>query len=563
MPRPSFRTYQELPITVQHAWQGYQAVDLALERLEQGNFLDAALLADAIYTDDRVNGCMQTRINGLFGLPMEFRYPGQAEARASAKPAADGLPTKDVGDGGDDAQALELKQRIAELARLNWSKMFPGAAVREQMRWALLLNAGLGELVWDWGKDGLLWPTLKTWNMQFVYWRWDTRSYWLIHQEGQTQVRPGDGRWMMLAPFGHNHGWLYGLIRSLGKLWLDRQYALRDWARASEKYSLGIVKAKCPTDASADDKSRFERAVTNLASESTVLLPQGKKTDESSFDLEMMQTDTAVNHQAFESHFKHLDTCIAVLTLGQNLTTDVQSGSRAAAQVHDSIRGDFLKADDEIWATTVRTQVLTYWVRYNWGDLIEEMGRTVEEFVPEVTHEVEPADDLEKKSKVLLNVAQAIPGLAGTEADIHAVLEDHGIPVVDSRELEGGPAPGADANERPPPPPPDSDGTGVEVEQHRLRRLGVGAKPGQRKGRAVVDEVVDAAKVAASKALAERRKALMQICMTSQDMDEMREKLKSLYSDAKPSELRGIIEKALVMAELLGRLSASVDHKHD
>lgn len=559
MPRPSFRTYQELPIAVRHSWDGYVIVDEALERLEQGQFLDAALLADAVYTDDRVNGCMQTRINGLFGLPLEFKYPGQAEARASAKPAVVGAPTKDVGEG-DDAEAMALKQRIAELARLNWEKMLPGAAVREQMRWALLLNAGLGELHWDWGADGLLWPTLKTWSTQFLYWNWSTRSYWLVHQDGQTQVSPGDGRWVMLAPNGHNHGWLYGLIRALGKLWLDRQFAWKDWARASEKYSLGIILGKVPTNASKDDKARFEQSMTNLPNEAFVMVPQGSKTDEPSFSLEMMKTDAAVNWQSFKERFAQLDTSIAILILGQNLSTEVQGGSRAAAEVHDSVRGDFLKADDEIWATTIRTQVLTPWVMFNWGDLIEEMGRTVAEFVPEVRHKVEPPEDLEAKSKVLLAVASALPGFAGTEADIHAVLEEHGIPVVDGKETSGQPAPGADVNERPPPPPEDP--MQVEPEEHRLRRARVGSKPGQRKGRVVTDELVDAARNAAAKALTARREALLHICRTASSLDEMREQIKQLYWDAKPSELRGIIEKSVATAQLLGRLSAAVDHRH-
>lgn len=574
MGRPNFRRYVELPIAVRHAWEGYGVVDQALESLERGQFLEAALLTDAVYTDDRVIGCLSTRINALFGLPMEFKYPGQDKEHSSVKPsdaAGEGnAPTEHAEQGQDAPEVLELKKRIVALVQANWERIVPGAAAREQMRWGIMLNAGLGELVWDWGSDGLVWPTMKTWNTQFLYWRWDTRSYWLIHQDGQTEVRPGDGRWVLFAPTGHNHGWLYGLIRALGKLWLDRVFAFRDWARATEKYSLGIIKGKVPSNASVEDKRRFENTMTNVPNESFVMLPQGEKKDDQAFDVEMMETDSAVNWQSFKERVHQLDVSIAVALLGQNLSTEISSGgSKAAAQVHDNVRGDFLKGDDEIWSTMIRTQVLTPLVRWNFGDIIEGWGMKVEDFVPLVSHKVDPPEDLEKKSKVILNIAQAIPSLAGTEADIHALLDDNDIPVIDSRETPDEPDPGGNVNERPPGPTnpaPTDDGvthspTTDPLAERALRRRTIGSKPGQRKGRVFSDDLVDAARDAATKAVESRRKALLSICMNAGSYDEMREQIKRLFGEATPTELRSIVEKSMATAQLLGRLSARVDHR--
>lgn len=575
---PSMQRFTELPITVQHVWDSYPAVDNALAALEQGQFQDAATLADAIYTDDRVIGCLSTRINGLFGLPLEFKWPGQDEAHGSVKPSAapsgQEVPTQHVtkDEDKDPPEVQELKEKIVRLAERNWEKMLPGAAARDQMRWGIMLNAGIGELVWDWGHDNLLWPTMRTWNSQFIYWRWDTRSYWLIHQDGQTELTPGDGRWVLFSPTGHNHGWLYGLIRALGKLWLDRVFAFRDWSRASEKYSLGVIKAKVPISANKDDKGRFASAMTNLSNEPTIILPQGAD-GESSFDVEMMQTDSAVNWQSFKERVHQLDVSIAVCLLGQNLSTEVEKGgSRAAAQVHDNVRGDFLKADDEIWSTMIRTQMLTPWVQYNWGDEIAAMGREVLEFVPVVKHKVDPPEDLQKKATAILQISQAVQGLAGTEADIHALLDEHGIPVTDERNAPSDVPPGGDVNERPSDSPKDqyspggtrtapadvgADGDKLSVTAGRRYSL---MKPGQRKGRLLVDELVDGAKLAGAKALEARRAALLHIVQTSQDFAEMKARIKQLYWEAGPSELRGIVEKAVAASQLLGHVSASVDH---
>lgn len=557
--------FLELPIQVQHVWDAYTVVDDALQDLEQGQFMAAAMLSDAVYTDDRVLGVLSTRINALFALPMDFKYQGQTEG-GEAPPEP----------GGEEDAVLELKKDIRDRAKKHWSRMFPAAALKEQTRWGILLNAGLGELVWSWSEEGEFIPTLKTWNSQFLYWRWDTRSYWLIHEGGQVEVWPGDGRWVLFSPLGHNHGWLYGLIRALGKLWLDRTYAFRDWARASEKWSLGIMKGFEPADGSVADKQRFRAGLTNMASESVVLLPttaQGSK-----FDLEMVKTDPATGWESFRGRIHQLDTSIAVCVLGQNLSTEVSDGgSRAAAQVHENVRGDFLKADAEVLATMVCTQVLAPWVQANWGDIAAELGVPWRDLVPEVSWQVDPPEDKEQTAKAIAEVATAIPLLAGTEADIRALLERFDIPVLERNDNADAPPPGADVDERPgageePPgnPRDNEDESPRDDEQPESRssrknvmaqRVPRGLKRGAKRGQVFADDLVDAARAAAARELAVKREALLHICRTSPSYEDMRQRIKALYMGSSARELRDLVEKSLLIAQLVGRLSSHEDRK--
>lgn len=57
---------------------------------------------------------------------------------------------------------------------------------------------------------------------------------------------------------------------------------------------------------------------------------------------------------------------IAIILLGQNLTTEVQGGSLAAATAHNYVRGDYLAADLVELAVTVREQIIERVVRFNW-----------------------------------------------------------------------------------------------------------------------------------------------------------------------------------------------------
>ncbi len=432
---PSNRQFLELPIAVQSQWESYRDVSLALQNLAfAGWYQQAALLADATYTDDRMVAVLNTRANGLFSLPMRFRYQGEGEGRSVDSPAVQ-----------------QLKQSVVRLVEDRWEEIFPAATLREMLRWGILLNAGIGELVWRWDDDLLL-PTLKIWNPQFIYWRWDTRSNWLIHTGGQVELHPGDSRWVHYAPFGHNHGQLYGLIRSIGYLYLDRVFTFRNWSRVIEKFSVGIMKAKIPADGNAEDKAAFAAAVTNMPHEATVILPITKAGN--SFDIDMLRTDQTVYSDTFRQRVQQLDESIAILVLGQNLTTQAggagAAGSRAAASVHDEIRKDLVRADAEVLASTLKSQVLAPFVWFNFATKAARAGIPWQVLVPNVTWDLEPPEDRKLLADMVSQVATAMQAFqqAGAPIDVRALAEKFEIPIVSERRAPN-PPPGGNVNERP------------------------------------------------------------------------------------------------------------------
>jgi phage gp29-like protein len=555
MPLPSLKTFLELPISVQHSWESYGVVDDALVQLEQGQFQAAALLADAVWTDDRVIACLSTRINAVFGLPMTFKYQGQ-EGKETAGANAD----EKADEEQESPEVTALKQKIAQLAAKYWERMVPDAAAKELLRWGILLNAGVGENAWSWEGDLLL-PTLKTWNPQFIYWRWDTRSYWLIHQDGVTELAPGDGRWSLFAPTGHNHGWLYGLIRALGKLWLDRVFNNRDWSRAGEKYSLGIIKGKVPADGAKEDKTRFEQGLRRVSSESTILLPQTK---DGGFDVEMMETDTAVNWQSFKERQQQIDINIAVLILGQNLTTEVSGGmgSKAAVGGHDQVRIDYLKSDAKTFTAVVKAQVLGPWVRYNWEDEAERLGVPWQDLVPDVAFLVPEEDDEAADADVVSKVADAVPNLTGAGADVKKLLEKHDIPVLEGGAPELEPKQSDDANQRPREARDDGSSRQPLEGEQLSRRPTPKLKAGAKKGQVLVDELADKARTAAKEALAKKKLQLLQVVAKGGTYQEIRDGVLKLYQGWKTDkELREIVEGAVTASELIGRVSSHVDRK--
>jgi hypothetical protein len=551
--------YVELPISVANAWESYAQVANAIDELTvAGVYLGAALLTQALFSDDRVGACLDTRTNGIFGLPMEFKYVGQ-----------------DDEDSGDPANVMALKEHIRDVTETHWEDILPGAAAREMFRWGTVLNMGVSELVWRWlpcdeevDPDGLQICTLKVWNSQFVYWRWDTRSFWINHTGGTTEIVPGSGEWVMYMPFGHNHGWLYGLVNSLGWLYLDRIHNQRAWARMCEKFSLGLMMADVPADADGPDKVRFTQALQNVSNETTIMTPVTKTGQK--FHVEMVKTDAATGWETFLNRKKSIDTDIAIRLLGQNLTTEMTGGggsgggggSRAASKTHDDIRKDILKADVEIWTSTIKTQVLTPFVERNWGHIIRALNMDIQDFVPNVTHVIEPPEDKLADTQAIGALALAIPVLDQAGADIEALLEKFDIPLAEGKKRRSRPPPSGTVNERPGTPGWGLGEDDVLIEyaspEIAAKFLNRGHLKGHSlKGQLAIDQLTDGLRDELKNEMAPTVVALKKIIATSSSYAEMRKRVIDLYRDWDPSDVRNIVERSVIAAQLIGRVTSA------
>ena len=552
------RKFLELPIVVQNVWGSYQQVAEVIDDLTvAGNYLGASLLTQALFSDDRVGACLNTRTNAIFGLPMLFRYPGQEENED------DDLPE----------EALNLKILIRDLVEKEWEEIMPGAAAREWFRWGVMMNLGLGEVVWKWHAadpavmpDGFQIPVFKVWNTQFNYWRWDTRSFWVNHTGGTSEIHPGDGHWVLLCPFGHNHGWLYGMVNSLGWLYLDRIFNQRNWARWNEKFGLGVMLGDVPADANDDDKAAFMAAVQNMPQEATVMTPVTEKGNK--FDLRMVKTDGGTGWESFLQRKRSIDTDIAVSLLGQNLSTEISQGggggggggSRAAAKVHNDIREDIVKADVEILSTVIRTQILRPMVERNWGHIILAMGMELGDFIPEVTWQIEPPEDKAQDTAAISALATALPILAQAGVDIEALLERFDIPMIEGKQNRNKPPPDGDANER-----PGWDGIvrseAAELQQHDpILQATMLSSRSRLTGHALeaqlaIDELSDGLRDELKKKLAPTVKDLKAILASGGSYQDMRKRLIDLYRDWDPQDAQQVLKRAMLAAQLIGRVS--------
>ena len=309
----------------------------ALDAHEQGDFSSSAMLAEHMERNPRVYAAINTRVKGSTGLPFSV------EADPSA-PAAKG-------------------KRLAAELQARWYAHFPEQVLADLLRWAVLLGVAFAEVVWTTTR-GVWAPTLRVVHPYWVYFDDERATYMVQTRKGVVPITPGDG-WLVFG-YASERSWMRGVVRCIGIENHIRGLAVRDWARWSEVHGLPIRKAVVPQQASDAEKDRYFDEVAALGSETTVITPRGA--DEGNrFDLELVEAkDTG--WEGFSRLIDLSASDVAIATLGQNLTSEVGSGSLAAARVHDRVRQDYLEDDTQTLATALREQVLVPEARFNHGD---------------------------------------------------------------------------------------------------------------------------------------------------------------------------------------------------
>lgn len=448
-----------------------------------GNIHLVADLVDSMLSDDRVQATLSIRVRGLLGLPLEFEPPNNREGKSITR-------------------ALEA----------DFWDFAPEESVYQLLSWGLLLGVGLARLDWQEGAAGRLLPRLEVWHPRNL--RYDPqRGVWQVQTREGSQIEPRSGAWWIYTPYGSRRPWAHGLWRALAIPWMVKQDAIRYWARDNEVGAVRVGTASGPITAEAREQLASDLA--ELGNSTGIALPEG-------YNLQILSPNGDV-WRSKQSAIEWANTALATTILGQNLTTEVQGGSLAAARVHDAVRQDLLEADAEGLSTSLREQVLTYWAEFNYGDA---------RLVPWPRWQTTPPEDRAQQADTLSKLAQAVATLtqAGAPVDVSTLLEAYGVPLSQ--------------------PTP-------------LVRLASGdrvsASSGFVQGQLYADRLADNARVTGAGRIAPLVAAVSQALEQAQDYEALRGQLLELLPGISPDALAALMENALLLSELAGRYAVLND----
>lgn len=125
---------------------------------------------------------------------------------------------------------------------------------------------------------------------------------------------------------------------------------LQFWMQFLEKFSQPHVIGRLPRGTAKQEFEDLLAALETLVQDAIAVLP-----DDAS--VEFREAAKGVTHQLFKGLKDDCDNDITIAIAGQNLTTEVKQGSRAAAQVHYEIRTDLRDRDKKLVTRCVNTLI--------------------------------------------------------------------------------------------------------------------------------------------------------------------------------------------------------------
>lgn len=487
-----------------------------LREFEEGQFQGACALVDALWRDTRIVSGMQTRVNTLLGLPLVY------------EPDIEGAEAQKIAD-----EALKLHGR-----------MFPEESLKLVLERGLLFGIGLGELLWDTKAEGRWLPRLKAWENHYLYWHWEKRAYVMQVQSGDAAgalgltLEMGDPKWCFFAPWGLQRGWMRGLLRALALPWLVGRFSYRDWARYCETHGAPFKKAKVPSNQQKEVKDDFARQTATANSNSVVVCDVDEAGN--GFDVTLVEA-MSQTWDSFQGLLKQAEEAITLALLGQNLTTKVADGSRAAAQVHDTVRMDLLRADAMSLAKALKSQPIQYWVQFNF----QSDATKAEQLAPCPSWQTEPPKDESQGATTLKTLADAFNGMraAGVALDVRAILDEYKIPYT------------GDATAEPVTPAQP----GQQDENQDEEQLSASNAPGWVKGQKYADKLVAHGVDEGQKALGGDVAELLALIRAAKSPQELKASLLEFYADMPVQRLGRIFSQVGILARLDGRQSVVED----
>ncbi len=391
-------------LTALGSYENVRYIDSIIDEMESGYFYNSARLVDRVLRDARLFAVLNTRISGLLGQKIEFepaKGPKQGEGRGN---------------------------KIADEVEQDWPRMFSRAALVQLLTWGIMHNSGVAQII----EDADPWR-LDVWHPWALGWDEDKRGYEICTRENSrlkliankdgTHSDENGGRWVLYTPYGYGNT-NRGILRSLHRLYLERQWAHRDRARYSEIFGQPIRFGIAPANASTALRDEYAERLAPDGAESVIVGQQGEEGNR--WDLKLIEA-SGTSTELFNAEIEQLDKEIATLVLGQHQSTDGQGGLSTRENAGETQFLNVLRGDHDTLVDTLHTQFLTPYCEFTYG---------AGALAPWPSWDIEPAEDMAKKATEFKTIVDGLVAAkaAGLPVNAREVLELYNVPLLTKAE---------------------------------------------------------------------------------------------------------------------------------
>jgi phage gp29-like protein len=460
---------------------------------------------------------LRARGNGNYQIYREVLRDWQVKSTLAQRQLAVVSKPWEVEPGGKTAKDKAAAEFLKEqLDNIRWDN------VTGQMLYGVFYGYAVAEILW--GQDGR-YVTIDKIKAR------DRRRFGFDGEMGlrlltMSKMNPGepvsDRKFWYYATGADHDDEPYGLGLAHWLYWpvFFKRNDIKFWLIFLEKFGQPTAVGKYPGNATADEKTRLLNALSAVATESGIIVPEGMLVEL----LEAARSGTA----DYTALCDRMDQAIAKVVLGQTLTSEAVGG-QYKADVQMDVRQDLVKSDADLICESFNNGPARWLTEWNFpGAKIPRVWRVVDE-----------GEDLEKKSRV----DKALHDMGYEPEDIDQINDTYGgrwvkkaAPlVVDNR----APASGSVA--------PNTDGTQFAEAPPALQ--------------AAIDDQTAIDTAAAEfgaqfeAMLGGQVDAIIAFAEQTGDLATLRERLAELLKAAPPAALTQALERGAFNARLLGRTS--------
>lgn len=304
-----------------------------------------------------------------------------------------------------------------------------------------------------------------------------------------------------------------GIYRICSWWYLFKNYAIKDWMVFCECYGMPLRLGKYDAGASKADRDALETAVRMLGSDAAGIISKSTEIEFVQGNKGSSGADLYKDLAAFGN--KEMSKAI----LGSTLTADVDGkGSYAAANTHNEVRLDLLRADSRALAATIRNQLIRPFVGFNFG---------WDTPCPKYEGDFKEEEDLKLQSEII----EKLSGMM--DIPTAYVRKKFSIPE---------PEKGEECLFKP---------AGQQTAKPETARIA--ASLSLEEDTDTLDSFSDKLQQDIDPIIQNRLDAIKKILSTASTLDEVREKLLDTWKDRDAQDIGVMMQKAMILADLTGR----------
>lgn len=353
-PAPSKESRIQVPLAAYNAARIWEPGDdaKAKQQCETGQFYWLAEIIEAMRGDGVINGLLGTRSSFVDALPVLYEGDPWVKEQLQGK-----APEYDAATG------MRLSPRVPGMRK----RLLPRSEAAAQVEDAIMAGVGVGYLEDDPRPGG--WRRLRRLDLRWLsYVHSEDAYYYMDAKRGRLPVTPGDGRWVLLTPYGRYRPWARGAWFPCARPFIAKHGANLDrqrWAKWLADGLRVIEQGENGSEHWMQDLVRFMREGWG-AGVPGIVLPKGYRAS--------IVESTGRGYDVYVDQEKRADADIKFALTGNTVTSDGNKGFSSGALFRD-IRADLVQTTAAEAGECWTEQVLDPWTSaIGLGAGLVEMG---------------------------------------------------------------------------------------------------------------------------------------------------------------------------------------------